>query len=464
MKELHILKTRRMDNGELRLLREFSPQLNTNTRLVKGWIIFLLAGFAFGLVGLYMQIVKGHAITGMRDYVVWGVYIVNFIFFMGLSYAGALVAGTLHLMKTDWRKPIMRMAEILTVVSIAIGPLFIVLCIGRLDRLPYLFQYGRIQSPITWDVIAISTDLIGCIIYLYLSLIPDLAKLRDFKELKGSSLRKKMYRVLALGYQDTPQHNKIIKRSKNMMAVIIIAIAIIVYSVLAWIFSVTLQPGWHSTIFGPYFVIAAVYSGTGVLIILMWIYRKIYNLEAYLTKDHFVKIGVLLLILAAFFGYFTFSEYLTKWYGSESNDSTLIDKLFSEYFVMFLISNYAGVIIPLIIVGIPKLRSINSITFAAVVSVVALWFNRYLIVVPTLESPYLPIQDSRPEYLYYSPTWVELATSIGLFAMFCLLFTLASKFVPIIEVSGNAKKEQKPEVVEAIPPNVLKEKDYEYAS
>jgi molybdopterin-containing oxidoreductase family membrane subunit len=131
---------------------------------------------------------------------------------------------------------------------------------------------------------------------------------------------------------------------------------------------------------------------------------------------------------------------------------------------MFLISNYAGVIIPLIIVGIPKLRSINSITFAAMVSVVALWFNRYLIVVPTLESPYLPIQDSRPEYLYYSPTWVELATSIGLFSMFCLLFTLASKFVPIIEVSGNAKKEQKPEVVESIPPNVLKEKDYEYAS
>lgn len=446
IKERHILKIRIMDNNELSLLREFSPQLNTKTKLLRAWLLFLLIAFMFGLFGLYMQITKGHVITGMRDYVVWGVYIVNFIFFMGLSYAGALVAGTLHLMKTDWRQPIMRMAEILTVVSLIIGPLFIILCIGRLDRLYYLVLYGRIQSPITWDVIAISTDLIGCILYLYLSFIPDFAKLRDFKELNVKSWRKKLYRILALGYEDLPEYNKILKQSKNIMAAIIIAIAIIVYSVLAWIFSVTLQPGWHSTIFGPYFVIAAVYSGTGVLIILMWIYRKIYHLEAYLTKSHFVKIGILLLILAAFFGYFTFSEYLTKWYGSESNDSILIDKLFSEYFWMFIISNYIGVILPLVIIGIPKLRSINSITFAALVCVVALWFNRYLIVVPTLESPYLPIQDSRTEWLHYSPTWVELSTSIGCIALFCLLFTLASKFVPIIEVSGNTAKKLKSDV------------------
>jgi len=356
---------------------------------------------------------------------------------MGLSYAGALVAGSMHLMQTAWRKPIMRMAEILTVVSLMVGPLFILLCIGRLDRLHYLFIFGRIQSPITWDVIAISTDLIGCLIFLYLALIPDFAKLRDFEELDVKPWRKRMYRILALGYQDTPEHNKIIRRSKTIMAAIIIAIAIIVYSVLAWIFSVTLQPGWHSAIFGPYFVIAAVYSGTGVLIIVMWLYRRIYNLQAYITKDHFVKIGVLLLILAAFFGYFTFSEYLTKWYGSEKNDALLIDKLFSEFFWMFIISNYAGVILPLIIMGIPKLRTINSITFAAVIAVVALWFNRYLIVVPTLETPFLPIQDSRTEYLFYSSTWVEWSTTLGGIALFCLLFTLMSKFVPIIEVSGN---------------------------
>jgi molybdopterin-containing oxidoreductase family membrane subunit len=426
-----------MDKAELSLLQEFEPHLKTRSNLSKVWILVLIAGVLFGLFGLYIQITRGHIVTGMRDYVVWGVYIVNFIFFMGLSYAGALVAGSMHLMQTAWRKPIMRMAEILTVVSLMVGPLFILLCIGRLDRLYYLFIFGRIQSPITWDVIAISTDLIGCLIFLYLALIPDFAKLRDFEKLDVKPWRKKVYRILALGYQDTPEHNKIIRRSKTIMASIIISIAIIVYSVLAWIFSVTLQPGWHSAIFGPYFVIAAVYSGTGVLIIVMWLYRRIYNLQAYITKDHFVKIGVLLLILAAFFGYFTFSEYLTKWYGSEKNDALLIDKLFSEFFWMFIISNYAGVILPLIIMGIPKFRTINSITMAAVIAVVALWFNRYLIVVPTLETPFLPIQDSRTEYLFYSSTWVEWSTTLGGIALFCLLFTLMSKFVPIIEVSGN---------------------------
>jgi molybdopterin-containing oxidoreductase family membrane subunit len=432
-----------MDKAEQNLLKEFLPQLKTQSNLGKAWFIILFLGLFIGLFGLYTQIVKGHVVTGMRDYVVWGVYIVNFIFFMGLSYAGALIAGSLHLMQTDWRKPIMRMAEILTVVSLMIGPLFIILCIGRLDRLYYLFIFGRIQSPITWDVIAISTDLIGCVIFLYLALIPDFAKLRDYPENEIKPWRRKIYRVLSLGYQDTPEYNKIIRRSKNIMAAIIIAIAIIVYSVLAWIFSVTLQPGWHSAIFGPYFVIAAVYSGTGVLIIIMWLYRRIYNLQAYIRKEHFVKIGILLLILAAFFGYFTFSEYLTKWYGSEKNDALLIDKLFSEFFWMFIISNYVGVILPLLIMGIPKLRTINSITFAAIISVVALWFNRYLIVVPTLETPFLPIQDSRTEYLFYSSTWVEWSTTLGGIALFCLLFTLMSKFVPIIEVSGNGDLKSK---------------------
>ncbi len=438
-----------MDNTELSLLHEFAPTLRIKSRLGQAWITILVMGILIGAFGLFWQITKGHIVTGMRDYVVWGVYIVNFIFFMGLSYAGALIAGTMHLMKTPWSKPIMRMAEIQTVVSLIIGPLFIIFCIGRMDRLYYLILHGRIQSPITWDVIAITTDLIGCIIFLYLALIPDFAILRDSGEFKDNSLRKKLYRVLALGYQNTPEFNKVLNRSKNIMAAIIIAIAIIVYSVLAWIFSVTLQPGWHSAIFGPYFVIAAVYSGTGVLIIVMWLYRKIYHLEAYITKEHFVKVGVLMLILAAFFGYFTFSEYLTKWYGSEQNDSILIDRLYSDYFWMFIISNYAGVIIPLVIVGLPKLRSINSITFAAIICVIALWFNRYLIVVPTLETPFLPIQDSRPEFLNYSSTWVEWFTTIGGTALFCLLFTLASKFVPIIEIYGNKAKERIPESVDS---------------
>lgn len=428
-------------------LREFRDQVEKPKAKSIAWIVFLSLLILWGIYALITQITQGHIVTGMRDNVVWGIYIVNFIFFMGISYAGALVSGTLHLFRTSWRKPVIRMAEFITIIALFIGPLYILLCIGRLDRLPYLVLFGRIQSPITWDVIAISTDIFGCIIFLYLSVLRDIAALRDFKELKIPNWRKKMYRILALGYTGTPEQQKRLNNATDIMAAMVIAIAIIVYSVLAWIFSVTLQPGWHSTIFGPYFVIAAVYSGTGVLIIAMWLFRKIYHLEKYLTKKHFVNIGVLMLILAAFFGYFTFSEYLTKWYGSQKDDEKLIRLLMDKYFLMFIISNYLGVLMPLIVIGIPKFRTINMITITAVVVVIALWLNRYLIVVPTLESPYLPIQDARLDWISYSGTWVEWALTIGGVAAFCLFFTIGARFIPIIPVSEEKEKKKKQEIL-----------------
>jgi len=418
-----------------KLLKEFAPQLERTSLAGKIWIGFLTGVLLLGLVALLRQITGGHIVTGMRDNVVWGVYIVNFIFFMGISYAGALISGTLHLFRSEWRKPIIRMAEFITIISLLIGPVFILLCIGRLDRLPYLAFFGRIQSPITWDVIAISTDIVGCLLFLYLAILRDLASLRDYKELKVPAWRKKMYLVLALGYTGEPEQLSRLKRATDIMAVMVIAIAIIVYSVLAWIFSVTLQPGWHSTIFGPYFVIAAVYSGSGVLIMAMFVFRKVYHLEEHITKKHFVNIGVIMLVLGAFFGYFTFSEYLTKWYGSEKNDELLIHILLDKYYYMFIISNYIGVVLPMVVMAIPRFRTINNITISAVIVIIALWLNRYLIVVPTLESPYLPIQDSREAWQIYSATWVEWSLTAAGVAMFCLLFTLASKMIPVVQVS-----------------------------
>ncbi len=428
-------------------LKEFAPQLERTSIQGYAWILFLLMVIGLGVFAFLNQVIYGHEVTGMRDNVVWGVYIVNFIFFMGVSYAGALISGTLHLFKTAWRKPIIRMAEFITVISLLIGPCFILLCIGRLDRLPYLVLFGRIQSPITWDVIAISTDIFGCFIFLYLAVLRDLATLRDYELLQLPNWRKKIYKALALGYTGTPEQQQRLNRATDIMAAMVISIAIIVYSVLAWIFSVTLQPGWHSTIFGPYFVIAAVYSGSAVLILCMWVFRKVYHLEEYITKKHFVAVGVIMLVLAAFFGYFTFSDYLTKWYGSEKNDELLIQLLFKEFYWPFIISNYVGVLLPLLVIGIAKLRTITNITLTAIVVIIALWLNRYIIVVPTLESPYLPIQDARPEWLNYTATWVEWSLTAAGVAVFCLLFTLASKFITIVPVSGLEGEGKKEDVL-----------------
>lgn len=400
------------------------------------WTIFFLLWILLGGFALYMQISKGHGVTGMRDNVVWGLYIANFIFFIGISYAGAVISGILHILKVEWRKPIIRIAEMVTVISTVIGPVFILLCVGRLDRLHHLFLYPRLQSPITWDVFAIGTYFTGSVIFLYLALIKDFAIYRDAK-LNIPKWQQKLYKILAIGYRGTKGQKRHIRISTNLLAIMIIPLAIIVHSVLSWIFGMTLRPGWHSTIFGPYFVLAAIYSGTGVLILAMWVYRKMYKLEKYIQDKHFIYLGYIMMVLGAAYGYFTFSEYLTDWFGSEKWSNEVIEKIFNpaKYGWWFLFANLAGIILPIFIVAFPKTRKPGWITIASFFMVIALWVKRYLIIVPTLESPLLPMQDTRIEYVKYSATWVEWALTFAGIATFFLFFTILSKFVTIIPIS-----------------------------
>ncbi|MDX5585830.1 MAG: polysulfide reductase NrfD [Aureibaculum sp.] len=426
------------------LVKEFSPMLEKTSALTKVWIGVLIAIIGIGLYAFILQVLKGHEITGMRDNVVWGIYIINFIFFVGISYSGAFIAGILHYFKTPWKNSVLRIVEIITVLSLVIGPIFILLCIGRLDRLHYLFIYPRIQSPITWDIIAIMTDLIGCFLYLYLTFIPDFAILRDYDDLKVSNWRKRIYKFLAIGYQDTPTQRERLEKITKIMSAMIIAMAIVAYTVLAWIFSLTVQPGWNSSIFAPYFIVAGLYSGVGVIIIAMFLIRKLFKLDRYLRKVHFVGAGVVLLVLSLLYGYVTFSEYFSRWFSHKTHDTNLLDTLFGRYFWQFIAANYIGILIPIIILFFKRFRNVKSITFAAVIAVLGMWLNRYLIVVPTLETPYLPIQDTRSEFLFYSATWIEWALSFAGIAAFCLFFTLIIKFIPIIPMSGIIENERHP--------------------
>jgi len=255
------------------LAEEFSPMITKSSYLLKAWIILLVTVILIGLYAFYLQVKNGHGVTGMRDNVVWGVYIINFIFFVGLSYSGAFISGILHFFQTPWKNSVSRIVEIMTVLSLIVGPIFILLCIGRLDRLYFLFLYPRVQSPITWDIVAIMTDLFGCFLYLYLTFIPDFAILRDNDVKNMPQWRKKLYTFLAIGYQDTPEQRRRLHKITGIMSTMIIAMAIVAYTVLAWIFSLTVQPGWNSTIFAPYFIIAGLYSGIGVIIIAMYLIR-----------------------------------------------------------------------------------------------------------------------------------------------------------------------------------------------
>ena len=450
-----------LDSKSQRTLDYFIPKMVSVSKSGMIWTIVLVAFLIGGLYGLIVQIVEGHIVTGMRDNVVWGLYIANFIFFIGISYAGALISGILHLLRVEWRFPIIRIAEIITVISTIIGPVYILLCMGRLDRLHHLALFGRIQSPIIWDVLAISTYLIGSIIFLYLASIRDLAALRDYPF--KSKWRQKFYKFMAVSFNGTSKQNRYLERGLDIMSAIIIPLAILVHSVLAWIFGMTLRPGWHSTIFAPYFVVAAVFSGTGVLIIALWVFRKYYKLESYITKIHFNYLGIILMVLGALYAYFTFSEYLTSWYGSETWEMDVLYKLFDPngYWWWFFFAAIVGVVLPIGVIIIPKFRTINSITAVSVIAVMALWVKRYLIIIPTLETPLLPLQDMRIEYINYQPTLVEWLLTFAGVALFILLFFLFSKLMPIVSIvkgeEGTAYAELRKTVTERVIKRKVKE-------
>lgn len=417
------------------LQKEFWPQLSNWTTRELLWLSFWGILFVVGLYALYVQVTEGHIVTGMRDHVIWGVYIVNFIFFIGIGYTGAILGGFLHLFNAEWRKPFMRMAALMTVISVIIGPLYILLCIGRLDRLHFLFIYPRLQSPIVWDVVAVITFLVGGILFLYLLSIRDLAVLARVEETMAP-WRRKLYRFMSAGFINTRMQRHDLNLALTVLSLILIPTVVIVSSVLSWIFGMTLRPGWHSTIFGPYFVLAAIYTGTGVLVLIMYAFRRLHKLEAYIQEKHFTYLGYILIALAAGYGYFTFSEYLTDWYTSEKWNAEVIHRLMdlNQYGWMFYFANFAGILVPIILIGISKFRSIGTITFSAALLVLAMWFKRYLIIVPTLETPLIPMQDTRPEYINYSATWVEWSLTLAGIALFMILFKLASKFMPIVPI------------------------------
>ncbi|MGV8945189.1 MAG: NrfD/PsrC family molybdoenzyme membrane anchor subunit, partial [Lutibacter sp.] len=358
-----------IESRKKELVKEFAQSLETTSMFSKIYMGSLIAIILVGLYAFYLQMAEGQIVTGMRDNVVWGIYEVNFILLVCISYSGAFISGILHFFHTPWKTAITRIVEMITVLSLLIGPIYILLCMGRLDRLHYLFMYPRIQSPITWDIMAILTDIIACFIYLYLTFIPDFAILRDYSEkFNMPNWKKKLYKILAIGYQDTKTQRARLYKITRAMSAIVIVLAIVAYSVLAWIFSLTLQPGWNSTIFAPYFIIGGLFSGVAFIIVTMYLVRKFYKLEKHIRKMHFKVGGIILFILALLYGYFTFTEYFSRWFSHKAIDNNLLNKLFTRYFWEFILANYVGIILPIVILFFKKFRTIKWVTIASVIA------------------------------------------------------------------------------------------------
>ncbi|MFQ6616804.1 MAG: NrfD/PsrC family molybdoenzyme membrane anchor subunit [Fidelibacterota bacterium] len=385
----------------------------------------LLAIFFWTMIMYSRQLSLGLGVTGLNRPISWGFYIVNFVFFIGISHAGTLISAILRLSKAEWRRPITRMAEVITAIVLAIGGLHPILDLGRPDRLLNIFYYGRLQSPLLWDVTAITCYFTASTVYLYLPMIPDIARLRDM----GVKPRW-LYQFLAWGWTGSLRQQAILNRAITILMVLVIPIAVSVHTVISFIFSMTLQPGWHSTIFGPYFVVGAIYSGIAAILVVMSVFRKVFHLEGYLKTIHFRYLGTLLLIMSLLWFYFTFSEYLTGFYGGEPHEmKTILFKLTGEYAPYFWTMIVCNFLIPLVVLSNRKLKTISGITFASVAIIVGMWLERLNIVVPSLASPRLPVPHQ-----VYIPSLVEWALFIAGLTMFALAFLLFSKFFPVISV------------------------------
>jgi molybdopterin-containing oxidoreductase family membrane subunit len=419
--------------GEGYLERLERTVLGPLTRTSRGYYIFvlsLLAVVAWGFYAYITQLSYGLLATGMRDVVMWGLYLVNFVFFIGISHAGTLISAILRVTNAGWRTPVTRMAELITVVAISIGALMPIIDLGRPDRVWNIIVFGRFQSPLLWDIISITSYLTGSLIYLYLPLIPDLALMRDRLGQGASTIKRKVYTFLAVGWRNTPQQRHRLEKAIGIMAITIIPIAVSVHTVVSYVFSMTMRPGWDSTVFGIYFVIGAIFSGIASILIVMAIFRKLYHLEEYITARHFRNLSYLLLTALLLYFYLTVGEYLTVGYKMEVEEKHLLELLMlGESAFSFWFFVVAGMVIPAFLLIFRRGPTIPRIITAAVLVNVAMWIKRFVILVPSLQVPLMPF-----EFGAYTPTWVEWSITAGAFAAFILIFTILAKFLPLISI------------------------------
>jgi molybdopterin-containing oxidoreductase family membrane subunit len=402
------------------------------------WRFYLLVAFlgsivAMGLGTWFYQMWNGFGVSGINMPVYWAFYITNFVFWIGISHAGTLISAILRLVNAGWRRPVTRCAEVITAFALMIGAMFPIIHLGR----PWLFFWlvpypnqrliwPNFRSPLVWDFFAISTYLTGSLLFLFLPMIPDFALIRD----RATGFRRFAYGTLALGWRGTTKQWHRLESAMQIMAIAIIPVAVSVHTIVSFDFSMAPVPMWHSTMFGPYFVAGAIFSGIAGLIIAMAALRKFLHLEAYLHPVHFENLGKLLLMMSMLWAYFIFAERLTTWFGNDTAEMNVFYVTqrgsFSPLYWTMIVCN---LVIPFTILALKWLRTIAGCVVASFGVCIGMWLERFLIVVPSLSHKYLPYT-----WGHYRPRPVEIMITIATFAAMTLLYTLFSKFVPIISI------------------------------
>jgi molybdopterin-containing oxidoreductase family membrane subunit len=400
-----------------------------------GVVIFLVLTVVFALVGAWgYMIAEGMGVTGLTRPVYWGIFIVNTVFWIGISHAGTFISALLRVMKYEVRRPFTRAAELMTTFGLVQAGISIFMHLGRVWLAYWLVPYPNARtlwpdfhSPLMWDFMAINTYVIASTMYLFLPLLPDLAMARD----RSTGWRKSLYRIISLGFRGTEAEWKHLKSAMNIFAFAIIPVMFSVHTIVSWDFAMATRPGWDSSVFGPYFVIGALQSGiAAVLIVLFMIRTTMKNMKYFIRPEHFDFLGKLSLIVSMAWAYFFFNDYLVPWYGGDKFEKLLLDfhahGPFAWVWVYMLLGN---IVIPWAILWNKKWRRKPWLMLiVGIVINVAMWIERFVIIPVSLTITRMPFT-----WRLYHPS-IEIPLTIGTFALFLLLYMLASRLIPLVPV------------------------------
>ncbi|PKD44206.1 NrfD/PsrC family molybdoenzyme membrane anchor subunit [Rhodohalobacter barkolensis] len=404
----------------------------------KGWYI------AFGISNILLFVLlfsigyliwEGTGIWGLNAPAGWGWAIINFVWWVGIGHAGTLISAILFLFRQDWRTAINRFAEAMTIFAVMCAGIFPAIHVGRIWVIYWVFplpnqmaMWPNFNSPLLWDVFAVSTYFTVSLLFWYVGLVPDLATIRD--RIK-SKLGKTIYGTFALGWRGSNRHWWNYEKSYMILAGLATPLVLSVHTIVSFDFAVSLIPGWHTTIFPPYFVAGAVFSGFAMVLTLMIIVRKIYGLEEIMTLDHIEKMNIIIMVTGSMVGFAYLMEFFIAWYsGVEYEKAIFILRATGPYAWAYWIMITCNVISPQVFWSKKLRRNVAFTFFISIVVNIGMWFERFVIAVTSLSTDFLP-----SSWGYYSPTFWDVITYVGTFGLFFTFFLLFLRFLPMVAVA-----------------------------
>ncbi len=397
-------------------------------------MLLFLAFVAIGLTCLGLQVFKGLGVAGMNNPVAWGIYLTNFVFWVGIAHSGTLISAILFLFRSRWRTSVNRIAEAMTVFAVMMAGLFPLIHVGRIWFAYWLFPYPNartlwvnFRSPLNWDVFAVSTYMTVSTLFFIVGMIPDMAVLRD----KFKGLRSKIYGLFAMGWRGTHRQWHHYETAYLLFAALATPLVISVHSIVSWDFAMSVLPGWHSTIFAPYFVAGAIFSGCGMVITILFPLRKVFHLEDLITEKHFTRLSQMMLLTSLIVTYSYLTEFFIAWYGHNIfEQESFYNRAFGFYGPYFWVMFFCNSILPLSIF-IKKVRTNVKLLFAISIFVnIGMWLERFVIIITSLARDFDPYSWGK-----YAPTYIEWGIFLGSIGGFLILFFSFVKFAPVVAIS-----------------------------